>query len=307
MVWPHARNPEDCLVRRLYDSCNHGERVSRRSTTRRRDDVWDLAWLFLGLEPAELSLRDSSWWLNSSQMFQWQIVFWKILHFLPTSSQIDENKKNIFLRTFREERRGFPKDMKSTKDMKKCEMDSRYFDGTSIVKWLNTKISGDIVAVGKPERQVRKASHCGSKQKHKTPDEITLLSLVRTTHLWVLFFTHIPIVANCTFNATPSERLQQYQQLIIDILKTKHTMSRDARKAMKERWMKRFLQWFKGRTNTSTKLIFKIRRQRCTLLTGWALETLFQSFLELHWHGWDWRARSEVFKKIALKFPGGSK
>ena len=114
MVWPHTRKPEDCLVRKLYASCNHRK---WRSTTR-RDDVCDLAWLFLGLEPAELSLRDSS------HISKWQIVFWKILHFLPTRSQLDENKQNILLRTIREERRGFPKDMKSTKDWK-------------IVKWIH--------------------------------------------------------------------------------------------------------------------------------------------------------------------------
>jgi len=27
--------------------------------------------------------------------------------------------------------------------------------------------------------------------------------------IWVLFFTHIPFVVNCTFNAKPMERLQQ--------------------------------------------------------------------------------------------------
>ena len=28
--------------------------------------------------------------------------------------------------------------------------------------------------------------------------------------IWVLFFAHIPFVVNCTFNATPTERLQQH-------------------------------------------------------------------------------------------------
>jgi len=39
---------------------------------------------------------------------------------------------------------------------------------------------------------------------------ITLLLLVRATYLWVLFFAYIPFVVNHTFNATPTERLQQY-------------------------------------------------------------------------------------------------
>jgi len=41
--------------------------------------------------------------------------------------------------TVREHRRGLPKDMKSTKDLEKSEMDSRYYDGLSVVKWLDTK------------------------------------------------------------------------------------------------------------------------------------------------------------------------
>jgi len=38
-----------------------------------------------------------------------------------------------------------------------------------------------------------------------------LLLLARATHMMVLFFTHIPFVVNHTINATPPERLQQYQ------------------------------------------------------------------------------------------------
>ena len=65
------------------------------------------------------------------------------------------------------------------------------------------------VAIGKPEWQVRKASHCGSKQQQWSHATITLLLLVRATYLWVLFFAHIPFVVNHTFNATTTERLQQ--------------------------------------------------------------------------------------------------
>ena len=32
-------------------------------------------------------------------------------------------------------------------------------------------------------------------------------------HIWVLFFAHIPFVVNHTFNATPTESLQQHQRL----------------------------------------------------------------------------------------------
>jgi len=46
---------------------------------------------------------------------------------------------------------------------------------------------------------------------------ITLLLLVRATYNWVLFFAHIPFVVNRTFNATSTERLQQYHQHIIQI------------------------------------------------------------------------------------------
>jgi len=39
---------------------------------------------------------------------------------------------------------------------------------------------------------------------------ITLLLLVWATYIWVLFFTHIPFVVNCTMNATPTERLEHH-------------------------------------------------------------------------------------------------
>jgi len=63
-------------------------------------------------------------------------------------------------------------------------------------------------AIGKLVRQVRKASHCGSKQQQRSPDEVTLLLLVRTTFIWMLFFAHIPFAVNRTCNVTPAERLQ---------------------------------------------------------------------------------------------------
>jgi len=40
------------------------------------------------------------------------------------------------------------------------------------------------VAIGKPERQVRKASRCGSKQQYRSHAAITPLLLVRATYIW---------------------------------------------------------------------------------------------------------------------------
>ena len=65
------------------------------------------------------------------------------------------------------------------------------------------------------DRKARKASHCGSKQQYRPPDEMTLLWLVRATYKWVLFFAHIPFVVNRTFNATSTERLQQSNNNIL--------------------------------------------------------------------------------------------
>ena len=69
-----------------------------------------------------------------------------------------------------------------------------------------------FVVIGKPEREVYKASHCGSKQQQRSPDAITLFLLVGATcmSVWVLFFTHIPFVVNRTSNAMSTERLQQH-------------------------------------------------------------------------------------------------
>jgi len=40
---------------------------------------------------------------------------------------------------------------------------------------------------------------------------ITLLMLVHATYIWVLFIAPIPFVVNHTFNATPTEKLQQHK------------------------------------------------------------------------------------------------
>ena len=44
-----------------------------------------------------------------------------------------------------------------------------------------------------------------------TKSQSLLLLLARATYIMVLFFTHIPFMVNHTINATPPERLQQYQ------------------------------------------------------------------------------------------------
>jgi len=73
-----------------------------------------------------------------------------------------------------------------------------------------SNVSIVAITIGKPERQVRKASHCGSKQKRRSHAMITLLLLVGTTYMWVLSFARILFVVNRTFNATWADRLQQY-------------------------------------------------------------------------------------------------
>jgi len=41
-----------------------------------------------------------------------------------------------------------------------------------------------VVAIGNPDRYVRKASHCGSKQQESSHALITLLLLVRATYIY---------------------------------------------------------------------------------------------------------------------------
>jgi len=94
---------------------------------------------------------------------------------------------------------------------------------------------------------VRKASHRGNKQQWSPPDEITLLLLVRATYIWVLFFAHIPFVVKRTFNATPTEKLQQLQftglnmskMREIDLLEKQFRWNDLA--APRSRWL--FLDW----------------------------------------------------------------
>jgi len=69
-----------------------------------------------------------------------------------------------------------------------------------------------FIVIGKPRRQVCKASHCGSKQQWRSHVVFILFLLVCDTYIWVLFFTYVPFVANRTFNTTLTERLQHLQQ-----------------------------------------------------------------------------------------------
>jgi len=78
------------------------------------------------------------------------------------------------------------------------------------------------VAIGNPERHVRKASHRGSKQQLRSPTrslsssplantinrDHSIIACSRHIHIFLLF-AHIPFVVNHTINATPPERLQQ--------------------------------------------------------------------------------------------------
>jgi len=78
--------------------------------------------------------------------------------------------------------------------------------GTNFTSWSQHH----FVVIEKLEWHVCKASHCSSKQQQSSPDEITLLLLVRTTYISV-FFAHIPFVWNRAFSATPAEWLQQQE------------------------------------------------------------------------------------------------
>jgi len=64
------------------------------------------------------------------------------------------------------------------------------------------------VAIGKPEPEVHKASHCGNKQRWRSHAAITLLLLVSSSYIWVLFFTHITFMMNRTFSVTPMVKLK---------------------------------------------------------------------------------------------------
>jgi len=65
----------------------------------------------------------------------------------------------------------------------------------------------EIVAIGKPERQVRKASHW----------QQATIEIKRCDHsIWVPFFAHIPFVVNCSFKTAPTKKLQQYVEIPLE-------------------------------------------------------------------------------------------
>ena len=60
--------------------------------------------------------------------------------------------------------------------------------GTTFTSWSKHH----FVVIGKPRRQVCKASHCGSKQQKRSHVVLIQFLLVCDTYIWVLFFTYIP-------------------------------------------------------------------------------------------------------------------
>ena len=46
----------------------------------------------------------------------------------------------------------------------------------------------------------------------------SIIACLPHIYIWVLFFAHILFVVNCTFNATPTKRLQQEQFLLYAII-----------------------------------------------------------------------------------------
>jgi len=57
-------------------------------------------------------------------------------------------------------------------------------------KRLPTSAIKGIVAIGKPERQVRKASHCGSKQQEITCHDHAVIACSRHIYMGVMFRAH---------------------------------------------------------------------------------------------------------------------
>jgi len=79
------------------------------------------------------------------------------------------------------------------------------------------------VTIGKPEQQLRKASHCGSNNNdHLMRSLCYHFFAPHIMYILMLFFAHIPLVMNCTFNATPELRLQQHP-LLFTTNRTDHT------------------------------------------------------------------------------------
>jgi len=72
--------------------------------------------------------------------------------------------------------------------------------GTTFKSWSKHH----FVVIGKAEQQVRKASHCCTKQQRRCHAVINLFLLVRAT--WMLFIMHIPFMVNSTFNTMLAER-----------------------------------------------------------------------------------------------------
>ena len=99
---------------------------------------------------------------------------------------------------------------------KRCFLPVKQDNGKQIVVLFfvfEVRWGASTVAIGNPERHMRKASHSGSKQQQRSCVAISL-TIACSRHAYILlFFAHILFVVNHTINVTPPERLQQYQWL----------------------------------------------------------------------------------------------
>jgi len=69
------------------------------------------------------------------------------------------------------------------------------------------------VAIRKTEQQVRAKLHTVVASNNKDHTSFSVYICLFVPHVYVcLFFTHIPFMVNCTFNATPMNRLHQHNQ-----------------------------------------------------------------------------------------------
>ena len=97
-------------------------------------------------------------------------------------------------------------------------MTSKFSSCVIPVRWKQWWIPSEITCVLAKyccDRKARGASAQSFTLWQQATTEIircnhSIILLVPATFVWVLFFAHISLVVNRTFNATPAERLQQY-------------------------------------------------------------------------------------------------
>jgi len=80
-------------------------------------------------------------------------------------------------------------------------------------KWWQNWISGPVWQRAPPigGYGVRLIRLCSPRSLHR---DHSIIACSRHIYM-VLFFAHIPFLVNCAFNATPTERLQQYDDQCI--------------------------------------------------------------------------------------------